>query len=273
MPRPRVPRWATGGGPRPAPAKVESSETDWVWLGDPNRSVLIAGHSHRGAYAAAINQGLATGAAVLVPAPFDSAAPPQPDRTYWRVACSAPGRVLAVVWNGNQHNRHFLFTVDERFRRHDGGEFGTVVSASTISAFWEPSLAGMDLSVTSVQAEHTVVLGTPPPKAEEEIRASLQREPVFLEAIGAAGGHPDTIPITPVELRVAIWQVLQGDLEARAARVGAVFVPVPASAQTADGCLRPEYSGSDASHANGAFGALMLGEIEGALAPAEVLES
>jgi hypothetical protein len=177
-----------------------------------------------------------------------------------------------VVWNGNQHNRHFLFSVDEPFRLHDGGERGTVVSASTISAFWEPSLAGMDLSVTAVQAERTVVLGTPPPKIEEEIRAGLKRETVFLDAIAAAGEHPDTIPITPVELRVAIWGVLQGDLEARAARVGAVFVPVPASAQTADGCLKPEYSGPDASHANGAFGALMLGEIEAALASAEALK-
>lgn len=253
-------------------ARLESSESRWAWAGDANGSIRVAGHSHRGAYSAAVNEGLALGVAVLVPRPpVDLAAVPQPDNGYWRVACAAPGRVLAVVWNGNQFNRHFLFDFDEPLRLHDSREPGTVVPAAMISAFWEPSVAGIDVNVKSVQAEHTVLLGTPPPKTEEEIRAGLAREPRLLRAVGANGESADTIRTTPTDVRVGLWKILQGDLEARAARIGATFVPVPASAQTPDGCLKPEYSGGgDASHANGAFGALMLGEVEAALAEAEV---
>jgi hypothetical protein len=255
---------------RPA-GRPRSSEEQWEWWGDANASVFVAGHSHRWSYRAAFGDGLASGVAVLLPkGPVDSSARARPDRTYWRTACGAPGRVLALVWGGNQQNMHFMFEFDEPLRLHDSGEPGTVVPASMISAFWERSLAGMEANVTSVRAEHLVLLGTPPPKTDKEIRAGLAREPRLLELVAAAGESVDTVRITPTAVRVGLWKILQADLEAQAARIGAVFVPVPASAQTADGCLKPEYSVGDASHANGAFGALMLGEIEAALAQAEV---
>ncbi len=215
----------------------------------------------------AVAEGLTEEVAVLMPGePVDPSAPPRPeDGAYWRTAREAPGRVLAVIWSGNQHNRHFIFEFDEPFRLHDCGESGPVVPDAMISARWEPFLVGMEANVKSVQAEHLVLMGTPPPKREEEIRAGLAGEPRLLELIAAAGETPDTIRVTPTELRVGLWKILQHDLAAWAARIGATFVPVPASAQTADGCLKPEYSMADSSHANGAFGALMLDEIEAAL--------
>ena len=252
------------------------SESQWAWVGDANPSVLVAGHSHRNAYSAAIAGGLTSpgvGVAVLVArGPVDRSTPPQPDETYWHAACDTPGRVLAVVWQGNQHNARFLFG-REPFRLHDCGEIGRVVPASLVSAVWEPSLDEIDAAVAPARAEHVVLLGTPPPKTDEAIRAGLPFSPAF-RPLAAAGESADAIRITPAALRVALWKILQDDLEARAARIGAVFVPVPASAQTADGCLKPEYSlERDISHANGAFGAMMLGEIEASLARAEVPRS
>ena len=240
-------------------------ETQSEWRGDPHASTLVAGHSHRAAYVAAIGEQRTAGTAVLLP---EAGASLDADAAYFRAACSAPVRVLAVVWTGNQHNRHFLFSLDEPFRLHDAGESGTVVPAAMISGLWEPYFAGMERNVRAVQAEHTVLLGTPPPKADEEIRAGLRHEPRLLDALTAAGESADTIAITPAALRVGLWEIMQDDYEAWAARIGAVFVPVPASARTADGCLKPEYSAGDSSHANGAFAALMLGEIEAALPPA-----
>ena len=109
--------------PRGSAKDRGASETQWVWAGDASPSVLVAGHSHRGSYSAAIADGVATGVAVLVPGgSFDPSAVPQPDATYWRTACSTPGRVLAVVWNGNQHNRHFTFAFDPPLQLHDSGE-------------------------------------------------------------------------------------------------------------------------------------------------------
>jgi hypothetical protein len=84
--------------------------------------------------------------------------------------------------------------------------------------------------------------------------------------LAEAGESLETIRITPAAVRVGLWKILQADLEACAARIGAVFVPVPAMAQAPDGCLKPEYALPDATHANGAFGALMLGEIETVMA-------
>ncbi len=259
---------------RPLLTRRKSPEQRWVWVGDANPSILVAGHSHRSAYRDAIAAGLTsagTRVAVLGPeGPVDpSAPPPAEDRTYWSAACDAPGQVLAVVWTGNQHNKHFLFEFDEPLRLHDSAEPGRVVPASMISALWESELAGIEIRVPSARAEHFVFVGTPPPKAEEDIRAGLRGEPRLLRAVAAAGESVDTIRITPASVRVGLWKILQNDLEERAARVGATFVPVPDTAKTADGCLRPEYSAGDSSHANAAFGALMLREIEAAVVQEE----
>lgn len=181
--------------------------------------------------------------------------------------------MLGVVWQGNQHNRYFLFDFEEPIRLHDHGDVGAVVPTSMISALWQPSFGEIDAAVASARADRVVLLGTPPPKADEAVRAGLAREPVLLRAIAAAGESADTIPITPAAVRVGLWNILQDDLEAQASRIGAVFVPVPATAQTAEGCLKPEYSLDDATHANGAFGALMFNEMERSLARAEVPSS
>ena len=249
-----------------------ASKQQWEWSGDGNASIRVAGHSHNSAYVMAIGKGLVAGVAVLRPgSQFDPSARPVVDAAYWRIACGAQSRVLAVAWNGNQQNLHFLFDFEEPLRLHNCGEQGTVVPASMISAFWEKTLVELEQFKGSVHAEQFVLLGTPPPKSEEAVRAALTRgrEPRLFEAAAAAGESVETIRITPTAVRVGLWTILQGDLEAWAARIGAIFVPVPASAHNADGCLKPEYSYPDVSHANGEFGALMLGEIEAALARTE----
>jgi hypothetical protein len=248
-----------------------SPRQQWGWSGDANASVLVAGHSHREAYRKAIALGLtpAGGTAVLGSKGVVDADLRQPNDSYWRAACAAPGRVLAVTWKGNQCNRHFLFSSDERFRLHDCGDIGTVVPTSMVSAFWGSSFDGID-AVAPARAERVFLLGTPPPKPDEATRAGLPHSPFFVRAMAAAGASADTIRITPAAVRVGLWKILQDDLEQHAARIGVGFVPVPPIAQTADGLLKPEYSGGDISHANPAFAALMLREIEAAMAQAEV---
>ncbi len=244
----------------------ESQDGQWEWEGDASASILVAGHSHRDAFRSAIAGGFTAdgpGAAILVArGPVDPAAPPKQDDTYWRAACAAEGRVLAVTWKGNQVNTHFLFESDEPFRLSNSGESGKVVPASMISAAWKGAFDGLDAAVANARAEHVVLIGNPPPKPDEEVRASLPDSPYFVRAMAAAGESPDTIRITPAAVRVGLWKILQDDYAQQAARIGAVFVPVPDTVQTSDGCLKPEYSGRDVTHANGVFGALMLREIE-----------
>jgi hypothetical protein len=162
-----------------------------------------------------------------------------------------------------------LFDFDEPLRLYDCGDVGTVVPASMVSAIWSSTFDGID-AVASTRAEHVVLLGTPPPKSDEEIRAGLPHSPYFVRALATTGASADTIRITPAAVRVGLWKIFQDDLERQAARLGVGWVPVPPIAQTADGCLKPEYSAGDVSHANAEFAALMLGEIEAAVAHAEL---
>jgi hypothetical protein len=253
---------------------LEASESQWEWFGDAEAPVRIAGHSHCNAYMSAIADGRVpeAGLAVLLPRKSpDRTAIPLPDDEYWQIACGVESRVLAFAWQGNQHNALSLFDLAEPLRLHDCGEVGTVVPAAMVSAYYEPTLEQLDDLVPSTRAERVVLLGTPPPKSDEAVRTGLRHEPLLLRRAAMADWSADTMRVTPAAVRVGLWKILQADLEARAARLGALFVPVPASAQSDDGCLKPAYSGHDATHANGAFGALMLGEMEAALAREEVL--
>ena len=103
------------------------------------------------------------------------------------------------------------------------------------------------------------VLGTPPPKKDSEaLRRKLEREPFFLDWAAAIGQDVATIKITEPLVRLKLWHLLQDMFRAEAQKVGAVFVPVPAETLDDEGYLKPEYSADDVTHANEAYGALML---------------
>ena len=68
--------------------------------------------------------------------------------------------------------------------------------------------------------------------------------------------------VAPACLRLKLWFLLQQMMRETAERLAIEFWPVSASAMTEEGYLRPEYWAPDATHANGAYGALMLDEYE-----------
>ena len=68
--------------------------------------------------------------------------------------------------------------------------------------------------------------------------------------------------ISPASLRLKAWY-LQSDMYRRqCAKLGMTYLAAPAQATDENGYLKPEYYGSDASHANGDYGALVIAEIE-----------
>jgi hypothetical protein len=239
----------------------------WVWKGDSDPDLAIAGHSHRSAYRAAIREGLLPSGlrAVTLERPkpgMDITA----DSAYWQMASQADAEALILVWTGNQHNASFMLRASPPLRLYDSAETeGVLVPAAMVSARWAPTFEALGNVVPNAIAEHVVVVGTPPPKSEAAIRAGLGPESVFAAQIEASGYSADTIPLTPGPVRMSLWRVLQEDIRARVESLEAIFVGVPERARTEDGFLRPEYSAADATHANAAFGAMMIEEVVSAL--------
>lgn len=243
--------------------ELEARKDAWEWWGESDADVLIAGHSHRNAYRSALIDGLIKPdlRVRLLERRRGSELPPAPDGYYWRSASGAQGKALLLVWSGNQHNQHFLFESSVPLRPFNApaGD-GPIVPSSMISALWAETLEGLSSVVESSKAEEVLLLGTPPPKPDAAIRSGLAREPNFVREIEAAGATVDGIPLTPGPTRVALWSILQADLEKAGKRAGARFVSVPADLRTSQGYLKPEFSASDASHANAAFAVAMLDE-------------
>jgi hypothetical protein len=184
------------------------------------------------------------------------------DDSYWPQLAAA-GTTTAIVWGGNQHNVTFLLSgvpvtiVGARATTTPPVE-GRVVPYRMVMALWRPSLEGLaDFVDGHPDPGSVVVVGTPPPKPEEQVRVGISVEPFFVEMLASEGFTPETAPVTTAATRVAAWEALQDAMEEIATRAGARFLAVPASARTAEGTLRPEYCEADATHANPAYGVLM----------------
>jgi len=97
-------------------------------------------------------------------------------------------------------------------------------------------------------------LSTPPPKGDNNFlieRTRRYREQLIAE-----------IGISSPKLRLKLW-----DLEMRVLRVmceswGVSFVFAPDEARSVEGFLKPEYYANDATHANAAYGELVLRQLE-----------
>jgi hypothetical protein len=235
---------------------------DWTWLGSPSASVRVGGHSHLRALRSALphlDDVTASQVALLDTADGQGT----PDDDYWRLLGESPG-TTAVIWEGNQHNVSFLLgalpiaIVGRSARAPVAAAPGTVVPWRMAQELWRPSLEGL---VAFLAAHPTpgsvIVVGTPPPKSEEHVRAGLMAEPLFVLMLEREGLTPDTVPVVGVETRVAAWESLQESMAQIADAHGARFLEVPDMAREPWGTLLPEYCAADASHANPDYGLLM----------------
>jgi hypothetical protein len=140
-----------------------------------------------------------------------------------------------------------------------------LVPEALVREHFRPSLeplAGLLTTLRKISDRRAVVIGTPPPRAEgDELRKRLASEIYFPEKAKALGTSIDAIPITPLSVRVKLWEVVQDLLQELARANDAVFIPVPAAALDVRRSLVPEYWDGDLTHANIAYGELMLSEI------------
>ena len=246
----------------------------WERVGPRSASVIVGGDSHMLAFRYAVPLlDEATRARVAV---FDVREAPVPanlHEDYWPRLAEERGRTTAVVWGGNQHAVTLMLTADpltvvSPHAATPPPVRGTVVPYRMVMALWEPSLAGLrEFLASHPDPASVVVVGTPPPKPDAQVRAGIAVEPYFVELLAAAGFTPATAPVTDTATRVASWDALQDAMRGIAADAGAGFLEVSPDARTGEGTLRPEYCEADATHANPAYGALMwhylLGRVGG----------
>ena len=240
---------------------TRSAGPRWDWLGSRSAAIRLGGHSHMLAFRYALE--LLDDESRRRVAVLDVRASSVPaDDSYWpRLA--AAGTTTAIVWGGNQHSVTFMlsappFTIVRARATTPPLVEGRVVPYRMVMALWGPSLEGLaDFVGDHPDPGSVVVVGTPPPKPEEQVRSGIAVEPFFVELLAKEGFTPDTAPVTPAATRVAAWEALQDAMEEISTRGGARFLGVPPAARTAEGTLRPEFCEGDATHANPAYGVLM----------------
>jgi hypothetical protein len=249
----------------------------WRLYGDDDAEIVVGGHSNVACLIAARDGGLGLQrirSAVAYPADFGAL-----EEDYWDfLADAGAGRTVALVWDGNQHNGAFLVQPDPPFRVHrstagsgpQNDEPGTWVPRAMVSSYWETSFALLGSMVDRLSGRSRVlVVGTPPPKSDGDLRATLDGKldwDRWITDIASTRGQASSeLPISPAPLRLALWSVIQDRLREEARRSGATFVPVPDRACDAAGFLAAACSADDLTHANAQYGGLMWAQIEAVL--------
>jgi hypothetical protein len=188
---------------------------------------------------------------------------------YWQaLGAAAPGADVALIWGGNEHNVCYFFQADHAFdflSKQVGQlipSFQLVPKNMIRRRFMDVGISDLEKllpRLVEVGSRRIAVLGTPPPKRDNEIlRTMLVVEPFFAEMAAYLGFSIETVPITAPHVRLKLWFLLQEMLAEQAKKVSATFVPVPREAQDEDGFLKREFWTQDVTHANEAYGRLMF---------------
>jgi hypothetical protein len=110
-----------------------------------------------------------------------------------------------------------------------------------------------------------LLLGTPPPKSDDQIRAAFENDPWLAEWAVRLGMTESTLRITPLAVRVELWKITQELLRDLSDEWGMTFVGVPDRAWSS-GALPAQASAPDCTHANGYWADVMIQEANDALA-------
>lgn len=239
-----------------------------------SRRLLIAGHSHT---VALVGPGLApTPEVQTVPHDPDLvhlAGPWPRDTSYFaHLIHEAANATSAVLFGGNEHNAYFLFQPARRIDFVASDAPGEAIDAcaelvpeAMIRAKFALTLSTLAFTLDRMRARpgaRVAVVGTPPPKADQDyLREILASEPDLASRAAATGLDLKEVEISSYALRFKLWRLLQDCLRGIAEHAGCRFVPVPEVVYTAQGGLERAYWAHDLSHANDAYGEIMLGHI------------
>jgi hypothetical protein len=237
----------------------------WRIYGGLDPEILIAGHSHTFAMFMALQQNKKfQGAIGLVShANFDKQI--RPDNEYWDfIVEQSRGKNLAISWNGNEHNLHFLIDTKMKFNSLNlnlGSKY-PFVTLSQIKESFRPTFYELELILSRFPDRSKIcLLGTPPPKSQALLNSKIQDDEFFIEMGEKIGIQKKDIRVSSNELRIFMWKLTQELTEKSAKEFGCKFLPAPVESFERNFLLREIYSVDDLTHANPDYGLLMLEKI------------
>ena len=179
------------------------------------------------------------------PRRFDLVLPEAPDLMLDEQAEILPVGLVAASFR--THLENFAFPLLRHIR--------SAVSAPLYALEAPPPIASGEYIASQVEAKM---------RKQENRGASpsvLQKKMQFFDALQERGvGRP--------LLRYKLWRVQSSLLKELCTVLGIKFVPAPVGAQDAEGLLSEPYWGGDATHANAAYGQLVLDDIASKIASA-----
>lgn len=246
-------------------------------IGEPAGAIIIAGHSHVNA----LFGGITDGEIRLSPIAgrdgvFGLHGPFPRTESYWNaLAQHARGNTVALVWQGNEHNYYFLIEQPPRFDFVPRSlpsvplsEDAVIVPEALVRAKLQCFREHLHTLLTTLRQQpdsRITVIGTPPPKGDNEhLHRLLATEFPFIQH--SAEATVEQVTLTAPTVRLKLWQVLQEIYKEQAEDDGAEFIPVPEAVVDKVGYLRPEFWADDATHANTAYGEVVLDYLVATLA-------
>jgi len=192
---------------------------------------------------------------------------------YWdTLEREARDRTVILSWQGTEYLARFLVAPSPLFdfvpRARPQSALiadAQLVPESMVRALFMPGFAEASTVMSRVAgaARALFVPAPPPPKDDDDlIRRRVLMEDGFKRRLDQLGVSPETVVFSPPSLRLKLWELTQDLLREAAERAGAVYLPCPHEARDEHGLLRREYWNEDITHANRAFGNLMLQRIE-----------
>lgn len=243
----------------------------------PSRKVFIYGDSHTVAIADALSRRAAAGTAdtdlEFVVGRFARDKPNGKkirgvtlDDALAALATSGPNDILIAAVGGNQYNSLGLLEHPEPYdfmvAPADAETLtpgARIIPVRQVEAAFETFLSGwVATTVAALRGAHkgrAYYMETPPPKADADyIRANAE---AYFRTDGVVA-----VNVSPAPFRRRLWQVQSRMTERLCDSLDMAFVRAPRGGFDAEGYMARECYGSDATHANAAYGELVLRDLE-----------
>ena len=231
------------------------------------QKIIIAGHSHIVALLGGCEE------EVLSPVEgwdrfFGLHGPWPRTEHYWEsLNRYAPGNSIALLWRGNEHNELFIFEQSPRFdfvpkqlQELPVADDAVIVPSALVQDRLRYTLNSLH-DVLVAARQHTDcrigVVGTPPPKGDSDFLYRFV-EQEFAPVLKHFGIQASDIRLTAPIIRLKLWHVLQALYKEQAEQDDVEFLPVPEAVKDQTGFLKPEFWAEDVTHANSAYGQIML---------------
>jgi hypothetical protein len=195
----------------------------------------------------------------------------------------AEGKHLFLCWGGNEHADFIIESgpafdfVSSELPTLPLCDGAILVPQALVEARFAALKASLRSAVEFLKAgctEQISLLGTPPPKGDyAKLRSLICGEPVFRERAEEMGLDPSLVPLTSPTVLLKLWALHQRLRRQVAEDFGLRFVEAPAAGQNDQGFLKEEYWRADVTHANHAYGALVLAAIVRAMNDAHLITS